>query len=100
MIGINILQVQFTQENIAVHMWNHLESNNQVINLSDFCSPEQLIYEDIRDMNQVQDIAQLDLLASLLSDQSRQVIRYSTLAKQLGVSVDTVRRLKYRRRRF
>ena len=53
---------------------------------------QQLIYEDIRDMNQVQDIAQLDVLASLLKDQSGQVIRYSTLAKQLGVSVDTVRR--------
>lgn len=53
---------------------------------------QQLIYEDIRDMNQVQDIAQLDVLASLLRAQSGQVIRYSTLAKQLSVSVDTVRR--------
>lgn len=53
---------------------------------------QQLIHEDIRDMNQVQDIAQLEILANLLREQSGQVIRYTTLANQINVSVDTVSR--------
>lgn len=53
---------------------------------------QQLIYEDIRDSNTVQDIARLDVLANLLREQSGQVVRYSTLANQLNVSVDTVSR--------
>ncbi len=53
---------------------------------------QQLIHEDIRDASAVHDIAQLDVLAKLLQDQAGQVIRYSTLAKQIAVSVDTIRR--------
>lgn len=53
---------------------------------------QQLIFEDIRDTNTVQDIAHLDVLATLLREQSGQVIRYSTLANQINVSVDTIRR--------
>ena len=53
---------------------------------------QQLIYEDIRDASQVQEIAQLEILAQLLAQQSGQVTRYSTLAKQIQVSVDTIRR--------
>ncbi len=53
---------------------------------------QQLIYEDIRDASQVQEIAQLEILAQLLAQQSGQVTRYSTLAKQICVSVDTIRR--------
>lgn len=53
---------------------------------------QQLIHEDIRDMNQIQDIAHLEVLANLLREQSGQVIRYSTLANQINVSVDSIRR--------
>lgn len=53
---------------------------------------QQLIYEDIRDMNQIQAIDQLDVLANLLREQSGQVVRYSTLANHINVSVDTIRR--------
>jgi predicted AAA+ superfamily ATPase len=53
---------------------------------------QQLVFEDIRDTNTVQDIAHLDVLASLLREQSGQVVRYSTLANQINVSVDTIRR--------
>ncbi|EIJ34844.1 ATP-binding protein [Thiothrix nivea] len=53
---------------------------------------QQLIFEDIRDTNTVQDIAHLDVLATLLREQSGQVVRYSTLANQINVSVDTIRR--------
>ncbi len=53
---------------------------------------QQLIHEDIRDSARIQEIAQLEILARLLQQQSGQVMRYSTLSKQIAVSVDTVRR--------
>lgn len=53
---------------------------------------QQLLYEDIRDASQVQEIAQLEILAQLLAQQSGQVTRYTTLAQQIRVSVDTIRR--------
>jgi len=40
----------------------------------------------------VQEIKQLQILSELLRQQSGQVTRYSTLAKQICVSVDTIRR--------
>ncbi len=53
---------------------------------------QQLVREDIRDATRVQEIAQLEMLVVLLEQQAGQIIKYSTLAKQLRVSVDTVRR--------
>lgn len=53
---------------------------------------QQLIYEDIRDVGHIQEIAQLEVLASILKNQAGQVCKYSTLAKQISVSVDTIRR--------
>ncbi len=53
---------------------------------------QQLIREDIRDATRVQEIAQLEMLVVLLEQQAGQITKYSTLAKQLRVSVDTVRR--------
>jgi len=53
---------------------------------------QQLVREEIRDVARVQEIAQLEMLVVLLEKQAGQVTKYSTLAKQLRVSVDTVRR--------
>jgi hypothetical protein len=53
---------------------------------------QQLIREDIRDVARVHEIAQLEMLVVLLAKQAGQVTKYSTLAKQLRVSVDTIRR--------
>ncbi len=53
---------------------------------------QQLIQEDIRDIARVQEIAQLEMLVILLEKQAGQVTKYSTFAKQLRVSVDTIRR--------
>lgn len=53
---------------------------------------QQLIREEIRDVARVQEIAQLEMLVILLEKQAGQVTKYSTLAKQLRVSVDTIRR--------
>ena len=53
---------------------------------------QQLVREEIRDVAKVQEIAKLEMLVLLLEKQAGQVTKYSTLAKQLRVSVDTVRR--------
>jgi len=69
-----------------------LQANTRFYNRWQKLRQQQLIYEDIRDASQVQEIAQLEVLAELLCSQSGQVTRYSTLAKQIRVSVDTIRR--------
>ncbi len=53
---------------------------------------KQLVQEDIREASNVQELAQLEILTRLLRTQAGQVTRYSTLAKQIRVSVDTIRR--------
>lgn len=53
---------------------------------------EQLIREDIRDLTQIQQIDQLETLVRLLANRSAHQLVYGNLAKDVRVSVDTVRR--------
>ncbi len=53
---------------------------------------EQLVREDIRDLTQVQQIDQLELLAKLLTNRSSHQLIYGNLAKEIRVSIDTIRR--------
>jgi len=53
---------------------------------------QQLFYEDIRDLTRIQEIKQLELLAALLSKQVGALFNYSSLAKKVRVSAETVRR--------
>lgn len=53
---------------------------------------DQLIREDLRDLTQLQEIAQMDVLARLLEARSGDQIVYSGLATQVRVAIDTVRR--------
>lgn len=53
---------------------------------------EQLFREDLRDLTRVQDIDQLVSLSRLLIAQTGQLVNFSTLANQISVSVDTIRR--------
>lgn len=54
---------------------------------------QQLLFrEDLRDVTRVQEIPQIELLADILHYQAGQLINYSTLAKKVRVSVDTIRR--------
>ncbi len=52
----------------------------------------QLMREDVRQVTQIQQINQLEILAKLLADRSSRQIVYSSLARDVRVSVDTVRR--------
>ena len=53
---------------------------------------DQLVREDIRELTQIQNLAQLEALVSLLLRRSSHQLIYDNAAKELRVSVDTVRR--------
>ena len=53
---------------------------------------EQLVREDIRDVTQIQQIDQLQILVKLLSGRSSHQLIYGNLAKEVRVTIDTIRR--------
>jgi hypothetical protein len=53
---------------------------------------QQLLREDVRDLTQIQQVDQLAMLVRILAARSGQQIVYSSLAKDIQVSVDTVKR--------
>ena len=53
---------------------------------------ELLFREDLRDLTQVQEVGQVQVLAELLEHQVGSLLSYSSLARTANVSVDTVRR--------
>jgi len=53
---------------------------------------QQLLREDVRDLTQIQQLAQLETLVHLLSARSAHQLIYSSLARHVRVSVDTVTR--------
>ncbi len=53
---------------------------------------EQLVREDIRSLTQVQQIDQIETLVHLLANRSAHQLVYGNLAKEVRVSVDTIRR--------
>lgn len=50
----------------------------------------QLFREDLRDLTQIQELAQIEFLGTLLQEQAGQLINYTNLAKTIKVSVPTV----------
>jgi predicted AAA+ superfamily ATPase len=53
---------------------------------------QQLVREDVRDLTGIQEIGQLEVLTVLLEGRSGQQLSYSSLAREINVAVDTVRR--------
>ncbi len=53
---------------------------------------QQLLREDVRDLTQIHQLDQLELLVRLLAARSGHQLIYSNLASEIQVSVDTVRR--------
>lgn len=60
---------------------------NRWINLK----KEQLFHEDLRDLNKVHNIGQIELLAELLVRRVGSIVKYTELAKQVQVSEPTIR---------
>lgn len=53
---------------------------------------QQLIEEDIRQLSQIHELAQLEMLSSVLKSQVGQLLNYNNLANLINVSAPTVRR--------
>ncbi|MDE0225149.1 MAG: ATP-binding protein [Gammaproteobacteria bacterium] len=53
---------------------------------------EQLFREDLRDLTRIQELGQVEMLATLLRSQVGQLTSYTYLSKSVRVSIDTVRR--------
>ena len=53
---------------------------------------EQFLREDLRDLTRIQELGQIEMLAMNLSNYVGQLTSYSKLAREIRVSVDTVRR--------
>ncbi len=53
---------------------------------------EQFFYEDLRDLSQIQEISQIQLLAEILQEEASHFLNYSTLATKIKVSSPTLRR--------
>jgi predicted AAA+ superfamily ATPase len=53
---------------------------------------QQLLREDVRDLTGIQELDRLEVLARLLLERSSTSVVYSSLARDVQVSVDTVRR--------
>lgn len=80
-------------------LWNHggypepfLKRDNRFSRRWQSLRTQQLLREDIRDLTQIQHIDQLEMLVKLLDARSAQQLVYSRLARDVRVSVDTVRR--------
>ncbi|MBM3610521.1 MAG: ATP-binding protein [Alphaproteobacteria bacterium] len=53
---------------------------------------QQLIYEDVRSLEAIHNLSQLDLLATILSHQAGQLVNYTNLAYKVRVSIPTIQR--------
>jgi predicted AAA+ superfamily ATPase len=53
---------------------------------------QQLFREDIRDLSDIQTIAQLEVLAQILQQQVGQLVDYTALANKVNVAVNTIKR--------
>ena len=69
-----------------------IKRNTRFFNRWSRSREQQLLRQDIRDLSRVQELDQLEMLAILLKRQSGQLTSYSSLAKKVRVSVDTIRR--------
>lgn len=53
---------------------------------------DQLTREDLRDLAHVQDLGAMETLVAILGERSSQQLVYATVAREIGVTIDTVKR--------
>ena len=67
-----------------------LKSDKRFYNRWKKLRTEQFFYDDLRDITQIQEIAQIQVLAKILKETSGQLVNYSNLANHVNVAVDTI----------
>jgi len=70
----------------------YLNHSDQFSNLWQETRFRQLFHEDIRSLANLQEIYSLEMLAILIKEQASQLLNYSSLAKKVGVTVQTISR--------
>jgi predicted AAA+ superfamily ATPase len=80
-------------------LWNHggfpepfLKRDSRFTNQWQSLRFQQLLREEVRDLTQIQQIDQMELLVKLLANRSSRQLVYSNLASDVRVSIDTIRR--------
>lgn len=68
------------------------KGNERFLNQWQHLRHQQLIYEDIRSLEAIQNLSQLEMLATLLQHQAGQLVNYTSLASKVRVSVPTIQR--------
>ena len=53
---------------------------------------EQLIHSDLRDLTNVRDLTQMEILAEILLNHAGQLVTYESLSRKIGVSSHTIKR--------
>jgi predicted AAA+ superfamily ATPase len=69
-----------------------LQANKRFYNRWNSLRKKQLFYEDISTLTHIQEIHQMEVLAELLLNQAGQLVNYSSLAKKIQVTVQTISR--------
>ncbi len=69
-----------------------LKNNKRFYNRWRKLRTEQLLREDVREITNIHEISQLEIMARLIRHQAGCLLNYSTLARQINVTVDTIRR--------
>lgn len=89
---------KISEDNFSA-LWNHggypepfIKRDNRFSRRWQNLRLQQLLREDVRDLTQIHQLDQLELLVKLLMTRSSHQLIYSSLASDIQVSVDTVRR--------
>lgn len=69
-----------------------LKGNKRFYNKWRRLRTEQLIFEDVRTLTNVQNIDSIEILAEIIKHQSGQLLNYSTISKNLNITVETAKR--------
>ncbi len=70
----------------------YLKNNRRFYNNWQRLKKEQLIREDVRALSQIQELAQLEMLATVIQGYAGQLVNYKNLANLVNVSGPTIRR--------
>jgi predicted AAA+ superfamily ATPase len=70
----------------------YLQASKSFYNRWNSLRSKQLFYEDITTLTHIQEVQQMEVLAALLAQQTGQLVNYSSLAKKIQVTSQTVSR--------